>query len=109
MPRNYKKKPGPKKGTTNNPKGKPKGVKNKKTLQWEEFGKIAIEGSLPKVQEYLGSLNGPELYDQWLKLVEYFKPKLQRTETKDISPNRRLIVQYNEPNKNPNNTVQSDN
>lgn len=62
--------------------GKKKGQKIKKTLQWEEFGKIVIEGNLPRVQAHLASLEGQELYEAWLKLINYFKPQLARTETK---------------------------
>ena len=74
------------------PKGRPKpknsgmkkGAKMKKTLEWEEFGRIVIDGTLPQVQSYFDSLkeNPALLYEEWLKLIEYFKPKLARTETK---------------------------
>ena len=75
------------------PKGRPKpigsglkkGTKIKKTLEWEEFGRKVIEGNLSDIQGYFDKLlkSDPEKhYEAWLKLIEYFKPKLQRSEEK---------------------------
>ena len=63
------------------PKGRPKpkgsgikkGTKMLKTLQWEEFGRTVIEGNLPRVQAFFATLEGEQLYEAWLKLIEYFK------------------------------------
>jgi hypothetical protein len=74
------------------PKGRPKpaksgikkGQKQRRTLEWEEFGKTVIEGNLDRIQDYMNTLEGRELFEAWLKVVDYFRPKMQRMETPDI-------------------------
>jgi len=74
-----------KKGLTNNPNGRPKGTLNKRTLEWEEFGREFIADTLPKskevVQNWLDS-GDDELQYKALNIVtgllEYFKPKQAR-------------------------------
>jgi len=41
------------KGMTNNPNGRPLGSLNKKTLEWEEFGRTFVAEALPKVAEFI--------------------------------------------------------
>lgn len=72
--------------------GRPKGTKNAKTLQWEELGKQITEANTAKFNGLLGRLwDSPDIGDQvkaaelFLKLVEYFKPKLQRVNTPDLA------------------------
>lgn len=75
-----------KKGESGNLKGKPKGTKAKKTLQWESLGE-AISGQ--QAENYSDLMN--ELWvgtieqrllaaDLYLKTVEFFKPKQSRVE-----------------------------
>lgn len=70
--------------TKGNP-GRRKGSKNTRTLQWEELGKEITEANTAKFNALLDRLwNSPDLNDQvraaelFLKLAEFFKPKLQR-------------------------------
>jgi len=63
-----------------NLKGRPKGTKNNKTIVWEMLGESVISEGAEKVKEYLDTLNGEDHYKAWLNVVEYFKPKQQRTE-----------------------------
>lgn len=75
----------PKKGTVNNPQGRPAGSKNQKTLQWEALHDSivdqhaasfnAIMDELLNHEELEGRVQGADLY---LKMLEYFKPKLAR-------------------------------
>lgn len=72
--------------------GRPKGTKNTRTLQWEELGKQITEANTAKFNGLLGRLwDSPDINDQvkaaelFLKLVEYFKPKLQRINTPDLA------------------------
>lgn len=88
------------KGRTNNPNGRKRGSKNKKTLEWEEFGRQIIEGSLPDIVNYMSDLadKNPQLhFDNFSKLVNYFKPQLSRSEItgkdgKDLIPNSSIKV-----------------
>ena len=75
----------PKKGVSNNPNGRPKGALNKRTLEWEEFGREFIADTLPTskevVQTWLES-GDEDLQYKALNIVtgllEYFKPKQAR-------------------------------
>lgn len=67
--------------------GRPKGTKNTRTVQWEELGRNIMDANAQRFNELLDSLwDSPELADRiraaelFLKLAEYFKPKLQRTQ-----------------------------
>ncbi len=62
--------------------GKKKGTKNQKTLEWEEFGRHLLEYGLPRAQEILSKSTPDKFMEYFPKLLEYFKPKLGRTELK---------------------------
>jgi len=71
------------KGRTNNPNGMPKGTKHKKTLQWEALGAMITEDCTEKVMQYLNDLwrkDKDAYFKAYTQLLEYFKPKLGRTE-----------------------------
>jgi hypothetical protein len=68
------------KGQVLNPNGRGKGTKNKKTVQWENFVKYSLSWGLKKFQKEMAKLEGKDFTDQYLKLLEYFKPKLSRTQ-----------------------------
>lgn len=74
---------GLKKGQTNNPNGRKKGVPNKVTRDIRESFKNLVENNLDNMTKWLErvALNEPE---KALKIVadlsEYILPKLQRTE-----------------------------
>lgn len=73
------------KGQSGNPKGREPGSKNVRTQQWEEFGKAIIEGNLDWMQEQIDSLKAKQpaaAFGLLMDLMEYFKPKLSRTELK---------------------------
>lgn len=69
-----------KKGVVTNPNGKPKGTLSKKTLEWEEFGKQLLENGLPRAIEILQTCDDEKFIAQFTNLLEYFKPKLARSE-----------------------------
>lgn len=71
-----------KKGQSGNPKGKPKGAKGTKTLEWEEFGRQLLENGLPRAMEILATCDDDKFIAQFSNLLEYFKPKLARSEVK---------------------------
>ena len=71
---------GPGKGNTNNPAGKPAGTKNTKTKQWEALGaKIVGEGA-ERFMQILDGLSDDDFTKNYLQILEYFKPKQQRSE-----------------------------
>lgn len=75
------------KGRTNNPKGKPKGARGKKTLQWEALADSITGKQAQNFQDHLNTLwkgddaQKNQAAELFLKTVEYFKPKQARVET----------------------------
>jgi hypothetical protein len=66
--------------------GRLKGAKNKKTLEWEEFGKKLIEGkNLERALQIMDESEPSDFMKYFNSLLEYFKPKLQRTEVSGIN------------------------
>lgn len=64
-------------------KGRQEGSKNVRTEEWEAFGKAIIEGNLAWMQKHMDELKASEpekAFDRLVELMEYFKPKLARTE-----------------------------
>lgn len=68
------------KGNNFNPEGRPVGAKSKKTLQWEIFSEYMLGGGLEKFQKELNSLEGDKFVRSMIDLMEFFKPKLARSE-----------------------------
>lgn len=73
--------------------GKKKGSKNLKTIEWEQFGRTVIDGNLQQVQDYMNSLDGKNNFEAWLKLIEYFKPKLTRSDVNQNNSGSLIIIQ----------------
>lgn len=75
----------PSKGVINNPNGRPVGSLNKRTLEWEEFGKDFVADALPKVAQFINECMDSRDEDLRFKasslaldVLEYFKPKQAR-------------------------------
>lgn len=71
-----------KKGQSGNPKGKAEGTKSEKTIQWELLGEAIVNKHTERFNRVLGELEDTDFMDQYLKVLEYFKPKLNRSELK---------------------------
>lgn len=76
-------------GTSGNPEGKPKGAVSKRTAIWNEIGEwFASEGLELYQANLVGMLksNNPVKAAEGMKhyqaLLEYFKPKLSRSDSK---------------------------
>ena len=76
-----------KKGESGNPKGKPKGAVGKKTAIWNEIGEWFASDGIETYKANLIELMNSDDPDTKLKamdkfnaLIEFFKPKLARTE-----------------------------
>jgi len=71
-----------KKGQVANPKGRPKGSQNKRTLAFKDALNDLLEYSAPHMVEWLKEIDDPERRFQVLKdFAEYIHPKLSRSES----------------------------
>jgi len=61
--------------------GRPKGAKNVKTQQWEAIGEFLVQQGSERMLNYLNSCDDKEYSETFLRILEYFKPKLARTDT----------------------------
>lgn len=62
--------------------GMKKGQRTEKGKQWDQLGEY-ITGQLTEdALKYIESLPAAQRFEQYLKLLEYFKPKLSRSEQK---------------------------
>lgn len=68
------------KGRTNNIKGKPKGTKSKKTIQWDALGESIMNEHTERFNSSLNDLDDDKFMDMYIKVLEYFKPKQNRTD-----------------------------
>lgn len=68
------------KGKSGNPNGRPAGTKDKKTEQWNQFGEYLINSGVERYIKFLKTLKDKDFADRFEKIIEYFKPKMQRTE-----------------------------
>lgn len=78
------------KGESGNRSGKPPGTKSKKTLAWEQLGEFITESGAERVKKILSECPPEKFMIYYPMLLEYFKPKLARTDTlnlpKDTEP-----------------------
>ncbi len=63
--------------------GSKPGSKKKKTVEWERLGKFLTETGAERALEVMGKMEDEKFIDVYMKMLEYFKPKLARTEIKD--------------------------
>ncbi len=64
--------------------GRPKGQKAVKTLQWEALGRYIAEDGAERYMKILSKLDEPSYLTRFENVLEYFKPKLARTEHSGI-------------------------
>jgi hypothetical protein len=85
------KKPGPPKGVTNNPNGRPAGTPNKATMKAREAIALFVDGNAHRLTEWLDEVaagdpennvkpNPAKAFELFQSVVEYHIPKLARTE-----------------------------
>lgn len=71
------------KGQSGNPAGRPKGSKNKASVELRKGFEALAQSNIPQVQGWLDEVaqESPEkALDLFLKMAEYVTPKLARTE-----------------------------
>lgn len=92
---------GLRKGMTNNRKGREVGSKNVRTLEWEQFGKDFLAEAMPKLRETINEWydsGDPDLQYKagvlTTDVLEYFKPKMSRTEVSGVegAPPLQIII-----------------
>jgi len=62
--------------------GRPPGSKAEKTIQWEALGEALLTRHSERANEVMNNLDDEAFLDNYIKLIEYFKPKQARTEIK---------------------------
>jgi hypothetical protein len=80
-----------KKGKTGNPNGRPTGSKNARTIQWEALGKSIESKHVGRFDKVLESMDDETFAKTFLQVLEFFKPKLQRSEVKNEDGNEITI------------------
>jgi len=72
--------------------GRPKGVKNKNTLAWEGLRDSIVNVHTERFNTILTELEPDKFIDTYLKILEYFKPKLARNENVNENYNAQLVT-----------------
>ena len=73
--------------------GRPKGAKNQRTKQWDALGESIMNEHTERFNAMLAKLDEKEFGEMYLKVLEYFKPKLSRSEVKADVSNKHQPVQ----------------
>ena len=60
--------------------GKPKGAISEKTKRWEALGDMLTNEGAERVKEFLLTCDEDTFLKHYKDLLEYFKPKLQRSD-----------------------------
>lgn len=71
--------------------GRTKGSKSLKIIQWQETGKELITGGLERAQQIMQNADDDKYMDYFFKLLEYYKPKLQRSDVNQYNQGKVVI------------------
>lgn len=71
---------------------RPKGSKNQKTIDWDEFGRMLTEQGLTRLQHILNTCDDQTFIRTYVQLLEYFKPKMKRLEVGEAEPATHVIT-----------------
>lgn len=79
------------KGKTNNPKGRPVGIRSEKAVQWDMIKETFMTSHTERANRVLASLDDEKFLDAYMKMLEYFKPKLARSENTNTNDTKVTI------------------
>ncbi len=76
--------------------GKKKGSKDQKTLAWERIGEYVIGEGADRYLQIIGNLPDKDFLIEFRAMIEYFKPKLQRSDQRKevCSKEHRNILRF---------------
>ena len=73
--------------------GKPKGAVSEKTKMWEELGQYIVTEGAERAMQVLAKMDDDQFLEQYMKMLEYFKPKQARvTHAGDADAPVQIIV-----------------
>lgn len=72
--------------------GKVKGSKNEKTKQWEALGEAIITTHAERFNRILAAADDDLFMRNYAQMLEYFKPKLARSEIKQDGPTEHIVT-----------------
>lgn len=73
--------------------GKPKGAVSEKTKMWEELGQYIVTEGAERAMQVLAKMDDDQFLEQYMKMLEYFKPKQARvTHAGDAEAPVQIIV-----------------
>lgn len=75
--------------------GRPKGSKSKRIKMWEEMGEWIVNEGVEKYLTYLKSMDPERYMDHFEAVLEYFKPKLSRTNVKNEG-GQKITIEHRE-------------
>ena len=81
-----------KKGKSGNPNGKPKGAVSAKTKGWELLKETITTGLTDKFMQEMQQLEGTAYINAYLNVLEFFRPRLSRVESKVENTNVEQVV-----------------
>jgi len=58
--------------------GKPKGAISKRLQLWQALGEYVVNEGAERAMEVLATLDDEQFLEQYMKMLEYFKPKQAR-------------------------------
>ena len=80
------------KGKTNNPKGRPVGIRSEKSVQWDIIKDAILTTHTDRANRILATMDDDKFIDIYIKMLEYFKPKLARSENTNTNDTSVSIV-----------------
>lgn len=81
------------KGNNANPKGRPPGSISEKMRRWEKLGDYLTTDAAERAKLIMSTASDKDFMKWYMELLEYFKPKQQRTEIVDErTPEEQYIV-----------------
>jgi len=80
------------KGETRNPSGRPQGAISKKNEQWAVLHESIAGIHTKRFNEVLSKLDDEKFMDNYLRIIEYFKPRLQRAENINMNAELDRVV-----------------